>query len=179
MDISGTIDAILLSETDTNTMLTVKVKKGAAGDGAVEIGEITGNGALHRLTAPDADLVGAGVDLDGTVRALEIRDLLFGAALRTGGSADQTTRLRARNLDDGAVIELAGGIRTLRAARFGDGLISVPSAEQLSIVGDKRGIPQLRGTALAHPASAVPTSPSEAGVRQAITTLIRRRMPPG
>jgi hypothetical protein len=135
-DISGM--SIVLNGTDAQSTLTIKVKRGTVGDGLVKISAIQGDGGCGRIDAPAADLVGTGIILTNFLGSLRVHDITNGVAIVAGGTEDQSTTISAHNIDDGVSIDLGSRIKTLNAARFGNGTITAPSIGTMTIKGDKR-----------------------------------------
>lgn len=129
---------IVLSETDASSALAIKVKKSKVGTGLVQVDAITGDGDCGSINAPTADLTGSGVQLVGYLKQLQVHDVLNGASVTAGGTADQVTTIKAHNIDDAAAVDFGSQIKTLQAARFGDGTITAPSIGSMSIKGDKK-----------------------------------------
>jgi hypothetical protein len=133
---------IVLSETDAASLLTIRVKKGGAGTGVLSVDGITGDGDCRSIDAPGVDLVGSGVQISGYLKQLRVHDILNGAAVTAGGDVNQDTKIVARNIDDGATIDIGSRIQSLQAARFGTGTINAPRIAKMLIKGDRHnGIP--------------------------------------
>ena len=137
MDVSGSPPSVLFDGTDATSVFMVRVKKSKTGDGLLQVGDISGDGGCGNIKAPQVDLVGSGVQLSGYLKQMQIHDLLNSNAVIAGGTAGQTTTIRAHNIDDGAAIDVGSRIGNLRAARFGAGTITAPSLRTMSIKGDK------------------------------------------
>lgn len=129
---------IALSETDASSTLAIKVKKSKTGTGLAQVDAITGDEDCGSINAPTADLVGSGLQLAGYLKQLQVHDVLNGASVTAGGTAGQATTIRAHNIDNNAVLDFGSQIKTLQAARFGDGTITAPSIGSMSTKGDKK-----------------------------------------
>ena len=140
---------LALAATDEGSTLTIKVKKSRTGTGTLQIDQITGDGSCGLIDAGDFDFVGAGIAMDGVLKALKIHDLLSNGVIMASGSGLQNTSILAHNLDDGCAINLGSRLKSLRAARFGVGAtIVAPAIGAITIKGDRRNaIPgDFRGT---------------------------------
>jgi hypothetical protein len=129
---------IVLSATDSGSVLTIKVKKGTNGSSFVQIGGFSGDGALRTISARNVDLTGSGLQLTGFVPQVQVHDVLNGASIAIGGDATDQTKIVAHNIDDGAAITTTCRIASLQVARIGDVAITAPSTGSVSIKGDKR-----------------------------------------
>jgi hypothetical protein len=88
------------------------------------------------------NLTGARIDVEGYLARLTVRDILNGAAVLAGGTANQKTTISAHDIGDGTTIDVASSIASLTAARVGGADFFAPSLGSLSIKGDKAlGIP--------------------------------------
>ncbi len=134
---------LLLSETETATKITLKVKSSKTATALPQIGQITGNGDCGLFDARGFDVVGAGVQLDGYLKQLRIHDLTNDAVVTSNGAGNQGTSIFAHNLEDGCAIIVSNRIGSLQAARFGSGsAIIAPQIGAVSIKGDKKhGLP--------------------------------------
>jgi hypothetical protein len=133
---SGTAFDIILSGTDAATTLNVKVGKGAAGDGLVNINSIVSGGGLKSISAKAADLTGDGIFLDGPLGKLTIHDILNGADIITGGTTAQSSAIKARVIGDDTIIALGTAIKSFAAASIGQSGIFAPSIGKLSVAGN-------------------------------------------
>ena len=141
-DCKGSIDRIVLNGTDPKkTTVTIDVKKFKggggfdAGDGFVSIGEIVGieSAGLKALTAKKSDLVGAGIDLDGPVGAITLRDILNGADISTGlGAAKAATKVTVRNVDSGSALEFGTKLASFTAELVGDASVAAPEIAKIT-----------------------------------------------
>jgi hypothetical protein len=136
--------------------ITVARAKGT-GDGVMELRGIEGNAAVS-VSAPKVDLVGRGIRFN-SLDSLTIRDLKNGADVLID-SPRTALRLALGDAGDGSDISVEEGrVKSITAARFGDGGIAVDRLDKLRIVGDgKRGIPgDFRGSVIV---STVPPPPT-------------------
>jgi hypothetical protein len=88
------------------------------------------------------NLTGARIDVEGYLAKLTVRDILNGAEVLAGGTANQKTTISAHDIGDGTTIDVASSIANLTAARVGGADFFAPSLGSLSTKGDKAlGIP--------------------------------------
>lgn len=140
MQTNGSPMNLQLSATDMTSVLTVKVKKSKTGTGLLEFGSLTGDGACRLIAAPAVDLVGAGVQLGGSLGQLSVHDIPNAGSILAGDSANQVTRILAHAIGDGTTINVGGRIGTLSVARLGADTITAPSIGTLSARGDKKAM---------------------------------------
>ena len=111
----GPIESINVVDTNPgSSTLTITV----VGDGLVDVGSISGSG-LHKISASDADLDGAGIDLTGELGSLTIHDVLDGASILAADLPTQSTGITAHVIDDGTTINTGGILSSLKAASIG------------------------------------------------------------
>ena len=132
---------LVLSETETATKITMKVKSSKAATTLPQIDQITGDGDCGLIDARDFDVVGTnGVQLAGYLKQLRIHDLTNDAIVTSSGVENQSTSIFAHNLEDGCAIIVSNRIGSLQAARVGNGsTIIAPQISAVSIKGDKKG----------------------------------------
>lgn len=134
----GSIAQIVVQNTTSaGSVLSVTVKKVTGGNGVSDIGSVVGSG-LKSFTASSSDLVDEGLQLDGFLGSLTIRDILNGARVEAGGTTSQLSKLTARIIADGAIISLQSAISSLVAVQFGTGQLTAPSLGTLTIKGDTK-----------------------------------------
>lgn len=139
-DGTGPIATIDLKGTDDLTsVLTVSVKKGLVGDGIVNIGTITSDGGLLKLTAPSSDLSG-GLDLIGGLVAMKVRDITSAASINTGPDPLVLTTVQARTIGDGSAIDFGTILQKFTAAQVLDATITAPSAVSVKVTGNRTDI---------------------------------------
>ena len=139
----GPVKSLYVTGTDPNrSTITLSVARArGTGDGLTTVSEIGGSD-LRFISARKANLVGRGVDISGSLRALAIRDIENGADILAAGAPTLRTTITARHIGDGTAVALGSRIGRLTAARFGQGTITAPSLGTLSIRGDaKAGLP--------------------------------------
>jgi hypothetical protein len=112
----------------------------------VQIKEIDGSDAagLRSLSLAKADLVGAGISLNGYLGLLAIGDIGTGAALNLAGPApakpkNAGTWITAGVIGDGTAITSAAPISSLTAVAVGDGTITAPRVGAIKVTGRKAG----------------------------------------
>ncbi len=132
---------ILLSETDANSVFTIKVKKGKSGVGTNHLDQIigdTGQEGARLIDVRDFDLTGAGIQLGGYLGELRLHDVLNGGTIASGGAPNQNTGIFTHSIDDGAVLDVGSHIGRLSAASVGDVTITAPSIGNMFVEGDRR-----------------------------------------
>lgn len=139
----GPVRSLYVTGTDpkkSNLTLSVARARGT-GDGLTTIAEISGSD-LRAISAARANLIGRGVNIAGSLRALTIRDIEHGADVLAVGAPTLRTTITARDIGDGTAVAFGSRIGRLTAARFGQGTITAPSIGTLNIRGDsKAGLP--------------------------------------
>jgi hypothetical protein len=110
------IKQVTVTGTDATSILNINVSRGPAGNGTVDIGSIAAAGAMNKINAASANLVGAGINLGGHVGVLKIRDVLNGANILAGGATTQFTTISARTIGDGTTIRLSSSMQKLKVA---------------------------------------------------------------
>jgi hypothetical protein len=138
----GPVRTLYVAGTDAKkSSLALKVVKAfGTGDGYTTIGGISGS-SLRGISASKANLVGTGVNINGYLGGLAIRDILNEADVVALGTPEFRTTISAHDIGDGTAISLGTLLQSLTAARFGDGTISAPSMGTLNVKGDaKAGI---------------------------------------
>jgi uncharacterized repeat protein (TIGR01451 family) len=141
---TGPIGQILLTNTDTTTSLSVAVKRSAHGAGVTDIGEIISDGSLKNVSAPDANLEGAGLAVGGALGSLTLNAVLDSAVTVNGGLGSITVNLLsnalvaadyvAGNPDDplaGGVFGAAELIKTVKVKQL---IASTVAAPQIGTV---------------------------------------------
>ncbi|HEX3151732.1 MAG TPA: Calx-beta domain-containing protein [Gemmataceae bacterium] len=141
---TGPIAEIDLAGTDPlKSALSVAVKK-VGGDGRVQIEAIneTDGTGVKSLALAKADLVGAGIAINGFVGALSIGAIANGADLTLTGSppkAGMTMKITAGVIADGTDIAIGGApLSTLTATSVGVGSIVAPSVGTINIKGKSK-----------------------------------------
>lgn len=138
----GGIASISVSGTTGASSLSIKVRRTNGSSGAVALGELTGQdtSSLKSFIAPAVDLVGAGITMPGAIRTINVRDLLSGADMTTGGSAADTLDLKIRFVSNteataGSALTFAGRVTNLSVAAAFFVNITAPSMGQLVVRG--------------------------------------------
>jgi hypothetical protein len=114
---NGSVDSIVLLDTDASSELKILVKKAGSGDGLLKIGSLTGEGALRVLDARSCDITNA-INLSG-----DFPDLRSIVTLHAIG--DNTT------------ISFSNDVEKLTAATIGVCEIVAPRIGSLLVKGDK------------------------------------------
>ncbi len=124
------IQSITLHDTTEKSALTVTLKKKAvAGDGELAIGSVLSDGtgakeSLGSFTALKSDLVGAGINLDGTILKVVLDDLRNGADIKLPGApllAKTTLSLVLGDVGAGSEILVKAGVSSITVASAGAG----------------------------------------------------------
>jgi hypothetical protein len=136
---TGPVSEIDLSGTDpAKTVVSVKVKKAAGGNGHFDVGEITGTG-VRTLSLSAADLIGSGINLSSFLGSLTIGDVKNAADISLAGSPPslgRTTAITAGVIGDGTDITITGApLGSLTAIAVGTGTITAPSVGSIRIKG--------------------------------------------
>ena len=71
-------------------------ERGTRGDGFARLGGIDVLGELRSIIAPEVDIAGDGIRVSGALRTLIVRDVLDGADVLLGGSAQNRTAIGVR-----------------------------------------------------------------------------------
>jgi hypothetical protein len=117
-------------------VVAVARSRDSADGGTVGIGGITGPG-LARIAARRADLTGEGITLSGYLGSLVIGNVIGGADVTAGATADplQTTRISALAIGDGTAIDVGARVSSFTAASFGAGWLTAPSIGTMIVKG--------------------------------------------
>ena len=136
-DGKGTIERIELQGTGAKDKLEIIVKKNKdTGDGFIDVGRIAGP-TLGTLAAKNSNLTGEGIVFGGLVGSITVRDVENGADIIAGGTFETKTKLAARDIGDGTVIDVDGQLK-LTALRIGEGSIEAALLGQLAVTGDSK-----------------------------------------
>lgn len=133
----GPISQVVLQGTDAlRSRLLIVTVRARGGDGAVQIGEVSGTG-LAGLIAPAGDLTGAGVSLTGGLGALLVRDISNGATVSSaaGNVGPRGTVLVSRNVGDGSVFNIGTAIGAFVSKSVGKASITAPSIGRILDTG--------------------------------------------
>jgi hypothetical protein len=135
-DGKGTIDQLVLANTRASTSVSVTLVK-KVGDGIIPIGDVTGTGKLASFTAPNSNLVVNGFTYSGKVGLLKVRDvlrpdpILTDPQIKVGGVASDATKIVARNIADGAIIDSTARISMLKTKSIGQATLAAPKLSKL------------------------------------------------
>ncbi len=105
----------------------------AGGDGEVDIGMITADAPLGMLGLRDANLVGAGIEVEGPVRTVVLNDVADGAALRFGCRPEDRLTLIAGRIGEGVDLVFGGTLAYAMAKGWAGGTIQVADARWILI----------------------------------------------
>jgi len=135
---------IELSNTTPRSSLTFSTRGGT--ERGTEIGQITGDDPVGRITGSQIDLTGAGITLtdDGYVGYLRLRNLANGADIvMPGNGATRGLTIYLGVVEDpGTDIIVASPIRYLRAVQWVGSQLSAPWVASLRITGSRSlGLP--------------------------------------
>ncbi len=135
-DDHGPVGQITLTGADAKSTLTVTVKRGATGNGQVDIGGI-GAGSLKAINAKSANVTGAGIQLDGALGNLNVNAIRNSAISAAGGitavNAKEisgsliTAGFAPSNASDpmgGGSFENTAQIKSVKAGLFGNSTIA-------------------------------------------------------
>jgi len=123
------------SVANKSTLSVTVTKKGSGTDGQVNIGQITVDGGLKKLSAGKANLVGAGLSMTDSLGSLTLNDIRNGADITTGNITAQTTDFTAKFIEPGSDINIGTPINAFDAVAFADGTLTAPSINKLRIDG--------------------------------------------
>jgi len=130
-DNNADISEILLSGTNTNSALTISVKKDlATGDGLVSVGKIDVSSPLKSITAKTARLVSGELIAEGGVGAITFGDVTNSGILVTGKTA-----LGLGHVNVGSSIDVSGPITALNALALDGAVTSAASIAKISVKG--------------------------------------------
>jgi len=138
-DGKGSIQTIVLQDTTDKSALSIKVKQNKeTGDGLVSIGSIQGTGQqLKSIAADDCDLVGTGIDFDGGfLGGVKLHDILNGADVNGGGTAEQASYFSAATVGDDSSITFGSNLKSFAATDVGTGDITANTIKSLKVAED-------------------------------------------
>lgn len=135
----------LVGTNPAKSRLSVTTKKAKTGDGRVSIAVIDGS-ALKALTARNSDLQ-VGIDLDGPVGALTLRDIKAGASVQADGVRTGRTTMTLQVVETDVTFNLGTAISSFQATSVGAGSnITSPSIGTLRVRGNFDADLTLAGT---------------------------------
>ncbi len=107
--------------------LNIKVK----GDGGTQLGELTGTGDLKSFIAKDVELVGSGIDIDGSIGKLKLAGILSGAGVSY--DAQIPTSIQVEHIGNDSTIDIDGQINKVKIGQFDDGLLKSDQINKILI----------------------------------------------
>lgn len=116
-------------ESGKSSSLSIKVQ----GGGSTSLGEISGSAQLRMISAGNVHLMGSGIDLEGSLGALQIGSVLSGADIRF--SADQPALMRVEQIVGDSDIDIDGELRMLSTSRFTGGSLRAESIAKIMASG--------------------------------------------
>jgi len=119
----------ILSSTGTEK-LTIKVR----GSGRTQLGQIIGAADLQKIAAKNVDLVGAGIELDGTLERLHLGSVLNGADISF--SSGEPANIRLEEVIGSTEIDIDGALNQFRANNFLGGSLHSDSIGKIFVYGD-------------------------------------------
>lgn len=148
-DNKGPLDRLILTGSTVKSKVTITVKRAPDGldadklpdgDGIVTLGDFSVTGDLASFTAKTIDLTMEGIAVSGTIGTVTVRDLsaaqptLFLPGITAGGTPLSKVKLtvNARNIGDGFTIDTGTGIKAIKAAQIGEGLITGATLDALT-----------------------------------------------
>ncbi len=105
-----------LTATTAKSKLNISIKKALAGNGQVNVANITALAALGKIKAPTTNLTGAGVNIAGAITSIAVRDVLNGADVIVNGTLGSLAAAAV----NGATINVNGDLNTFSASRLID-----------------------------------------------------------
>ncbi len=129
----GAIDFLHVDGSTAATAVSVTVVKGAGGNGRVDIGDVTINGALKSFVARQSELVVNGFTATRAVGAIALGSVLQPDALladptiKVGGAASSALSVSAVIVADDFKLQTPGRLASFVARSIGDGFISARS----------------------------------------------------
>jgi hypothetical protein len=142
-DHKGPIERIDLQATTLKDKLDIRIIGPSAFHPFVDVGTIVGT-QLGSLSAPGADLTGAGIVLGGSIKSITVHDVIGGADILVGGSFKTKTALTVHDVAGGTDIGVDGQL-TMKAARVGAGNIRAALLAKLDVKGDAKAAAPIAG----------------------------------
>ena len=135
------LQKITLHGTDSRSSLALQVRRDKAGNGTVSLGALTsdGPGSLRRLDLAKANVVGAGINIDGTVADLRVGDVADNASLEFTGAAKDWMTITAGAIGNDVNLTFGGVLTTVRAKGWAGGTIDVANVGTIDIRGSDFG----------------------------------------
>ena len=131
-----TIEVVAGSSTDK---LNIKVR----GSGTTYLGEIIGANSLGAINAKNVDLIGAGIDLEGTLQKLSLGSVLGGADISF--AADRPVDVNVNQIIGDSDINIAGPVGSFAAHHFLHGSFQADSVTKMHINGHLNADVQVNG----------------------------------
>jgi autotransporter-associated beta strand protein len=144
-DGKGPIELIKIAGTDPASgksvaaalTITAAKAKGGTGNGAVNVGAITGS-TLKSITAKKTDIDGDGINMTGYVGSVTVKDVTNGADILLNGAAPDTkstVKITTGVIGDNTTIDVKAPVASLTATQIGVGTITAPSIGTLTTKG--------------------------------------------
>lgn len=147
---TGELMEVELHDTDRFTSFGLDVQRGwtpgsghqwVAGDGLVEVGQVTSDGptdvyTLNTLNLSEVAWTGSGIDVDGAVRYLRLGDVADDVDIHLGGWAKSRLHMYAGHVGEGVDLTFGGQLRYMTVQGWDSGSVSVTSAAMIWSNGD-------------------------------------------
>jgi hypothetical protein len=137
-DLMGSIAKLDLRGTTAKSLLSISVRKSPTGDGLIDLGELCVNADLGAIIAPTANLTGAGLDADGFLGRVVLRDVKNGGDITASGLATQTTSLTLGVVGAGSDLTFGSALQG-SAKSVANGTWTAPRFGALTVNGDFGG----------------------------------------
>jgi HYDIN/CFA65/VesB family protein/centrosomal CEP192-like protein len=110
--------------------LNIKIK----GSGSTQLGQITGSADLKTISGKQVNLVGQGIDLDGSVKTLSLGTVLAGANIDF--AADEPALIVLGHVIGDTEIQIDGSIKRFTADSFQGGSLQSDGIDKMQIRGN-------------------------------------------
>ena len=132
-DSGSDIARLVLNGTDFNSSLIVTTKgKGSE----TTISEIIVNGSLKSLSAKTTDISNS-IVLSGCISSITLDDIAENASITTGSETSTGFALKADNLADDVVFDLAGLVKSFQVNTYAGGSLTADSIKTIKVKDDK------------------------------------------
>ena len=128
-DLQPDIQYINILDGSGKETLNIKVK----GPGATQLGQITGSANLKAITGKQVNLVGQGIDLEGSVKQLKMDNVLAGADIDF--APDEPASIHLGQIIGDSEIHIDGVIKRFAADSFQGGSLQSDGIERMMING--------------------------------------------
>lgn len=136
-DGSNKLQSINLHGTSRATSLSLVVTRG--GNGTVEVGRVTSDGALGSLNLASANLFGTGIELAGPVNMVFLNDVADNAKLDLGGQSGDSLWFNADRLGSNVDLTFGGTVTYARVGSWTGGNLSAADVGVLQAMGGNLG----------------------------------------